>query len=111
MVVATLDAEPDDTVVRFTLTVENDGDEPLELSFRDGQRAEFLAQTEADEETVWQWSDGRMFMQMLGSETIEPGETVTYDGIWENPDSGTYRCRGELVAEGHGISAETRVSI
>jgi hypothetical protein len=109
MVTATLDAEPDDTAVRFTLTVENDGDDPLELSFRDGQRVEFLAESES--ETVWQWSEGRMFMQMLGSETLQPGETVSYEGVWENPESGTYDCRGEVVAEGHGITAETTVSV
>ncbi|SEO76937.1 Intracellular proteinase inhibitor [Halogranum amylolyticum] len=109
MVTATLDAEPEGTVVRFTLTVENDSEDPLELSFPDGQRAEFLAQRGG--ETVWRWSEGQMFMQMLGSETVEPGETVTYEGVWESPESGTYDCRGEVVAEGHGIDAETTVSI
>lgn len=109
MVTATLDAEPDDTAVRFTLTVENDGDEPVTLSFRNGQRAEFLAQRE--NETVWQWSKGQMFVQMLGSETLEPGETVSYEGVWENPESGAYDCRGEVVAEDQSIAAETTVSV
>ncbi|EJN61621.1 BsuPI-related putative proteinase inhibitor [Halogranum rubrum] len=109
MVTATLDADAGEGAVQFTLTVENDGDDPLELSFPDGQRAEFLAQ--ADGETVWRWSDDQMFMQMLGSETIEPGGTATYEGIWEGPKPGTYDCRGEVVAEGHGIAAETTVSV
>lgn len=109
MVTTALDAELRDGDVQFTLTVKNDDSDPLSLSFRDGQRVEFLAQR--DGETVWQWSEGQMFMQMLGSETLDPGETVTYEGVWENPDSGTYQCRGDVVAEGHGLTAETTVSV
>lgn len=109
MLTATLDAESDESAVRFLLVVENDGDEAVELSFRDGQRAEFLV--ESDDEAVWRWSEGQMFMQVLGTETIEPGERVEYEGTWEDPSPGTYNGIGELVAEGHHVRAETTVTV
>lgn len=109
MLTATLDTKTDESVVRFRLIVENDGDESVDLSFRDGQRAEFLVQS--DDDPVWRWSEGQMFMQMLGSETVEPGEKVEYEGMWEEPSSGTYEALGELVAEGHHVRAETTFSV
>ena len=108
MLAATLDAETEGTDCRFTLTVENTGDEEVTLSFRNGQRAEFVASADGDE--VWRWSQGQMFTQVLSAETVEPGQRVTYEGIWENPASGTYDCRGEVAAD-VDVAAETTVSV
>lgn len=109
MLDATLDAATDGDDLQFTLTVENTGDDPETLSFRDSQRAEFVAH-DGDSE-VWRWSEGQMFAQMLGSETVDPGATVAYEGEWEGARPGTYTVVGEVVADDRDVSAETTVTV
>lgn len=105
--------------VRFDLAVTNAGAEPVDLTFRTGQRAEFAvyeagpapspddpaATADADGEPVWRAGRGRMFTQMLGQETVEPGETRHYEDAWESPDAGSYRVIGEVTASDHNLRA------
>ncbi|WP_224269257.1 BsuPI-related putative proteinase inhibitor [Haloprofundus salinisoli] len=111
MLTATLTATPQEEYVEFELTVENRGDERVTLSFRDARRAEFVV-TDADGDSeVWRWSDGRMFAQMLGSETLDPGESMTFEGVWDDPEPGEYAVVGELAAADAGAEAETALSV
>ena len=95
--------------VALSLTVENEGTEPVELPFRTAQRADFVAYRDGEE--VWRWSDGRMFAQVLGEERLNPGETLTVDATWDAPPSGEYRVVGELVARGVDVASETTVTV
>ncbi|WP_254543796.1 BsuPI-related putative proteinase inhibitor [Halomarina pelagica] len=92
--------------VTFAFTVENAGDEPVSLTFSDAARADFVVDDER-----WRWSDGRLFAQVLGEETLAPGESRTYEAEWPDPDPGTHEARAELLAREHDCEARTRFEI
>ena len=104
----TLDATVDDDV-QVTFTVTNEGDDPVDLSFSDALEADFAVRDDGEE--VWRFSDGRMFAQMLGSETIDPGGTATYVAAWEDPDTGSYTAVATSAAREHDCEAETEFSV
>ena len=104
-----LNARTEDDHVTFAFTVENRSDETETLSFRDACTADF-AVTDAEEE-CWRWSQGRMFTQALQSTELTPGESVTYEGAWKHPESGTYTAVATLEAENHGCEAHTEISV
>lgn len=111
MLTATLDVETDDDTARFTLTVSNESDDPVSLTFSDSQRVDFVVRdSEADTER-WRWSEGQLFAQMLGSETLDPGESVEYDAEWSADDAGSFVCRAELVDNATSASAESAFSL
>lgn len=104
-----LDIETDGDRVAFAFTVENDGDEPATLSFRDACTADFAV---FDGETErWRWSQGRMFAQMLQSADLAAGESVTYEGEWGSPESGSYTAVATLEAENVDCEARTDFSV
>jgi hypothetical protein len=47
-----------------------------------------------------------MVTQALGSETLAPGEAVSYEGTWRDPPAGTYRIVGEATATDRDVRAE-----
>ena len=117
MLTASLSAADGHKGVDLALTISNDGDEPTTLRFRTGQRADFAAypvgetgaQTESD--PVWRHGAGRMFTQVLGSETLEAGESVSYEATWPDPPAGTYRVVGTLTAEEPDVEAAATVEV
>jgi hypothetical protein len=109
MLSTTLSVDLTDDDVQFSLAVENAGDESVTLSFRNGMRADFAVRD--GDEVVWRWSEGRMFTQALGSETIDPGETRSFGATWEDPEPGGYTVVGELAADDHDATAETEFSV
>jgi hypothetical protein len=109
MLTAELNVDPAADTVEFALVVENAGDENETLNFRDGRRADFAAYRDGSE--VWRWSDGRMFAQALGSETLAPGERVTYRGTWDAPESGSYVAIGTLAAVDRTVDADAEFLI
>lgn len=105
---ASLTAESTTEGVELQLTVANEGDDAVTLSFRDAQRAEFVA---TDDQEVWRWSDGRMFTMATGSETLEPGEDISIEAVWPDPPAGEYVVRAWLTAEDADATAEARVAV
>jgi len=99
----------------LVLTVANAGDDPVTLRFRTGQRVDFAAyriggkdgrdEADSDADPVWRYSTGRMFTQALGSETLEPGDSATYEARWRDPPPGRYRFVGEVIAEECDLTA------
>jgi hypothetical protein len=77
--------------VEFVFSVTNAGDEPVTIRFRSGLAAD-IAVHGADA-AVWQWSDSRLFTQARWSETLAPGESVTHEATWPDPEPGTYEVR------------------
>jgi len=128
---ASVTATVEDGDVELSFAVRNAGDEPVECSFRDGQRVEAVAERdsdggdEADADTggddgvrdddgageVWRYGDDRLFSMALGTETVPPGGEVTFDVTWPDPDPGEYRVRAWLTATDADASAETRVTV
>ncbi|GAB6877844.1 hypothetical protein JCM17823_01180 [Halorubrum gandharaense] len=130
MLDATLSAAPtaDGDAVDLALTVTNAGADPVSLSFRTGQRADFVARAVGDgggggrgdgtagtagtdTDPVWRYGEGRMFTQVLGSETLDPGESTTYIATWSNPPAGAYEVEGELAASDADVSATATVEV
>ncbi|MFO8114268.1 MAG: BsuPI-related putative proteinase inhibitor [Halorubrum sp.] len=141
MLDAALTAADGDDGVDFALTVTNEGDEPVTLRFRTGQRADFAAYEGVDDDArdadgdapfrdadgdapfrdadgdapdtdpVWRHGAGQLFTQALGSETLEPDESSTYEGTWRDPPAGEYLVVGWLTADDHDASATARVAV
>ena len=105
----TLEADAGDDRVEFAFTVENVGDEAVELQFSDSQRAEVTASD--GDETVWRFSDGRAFAQMMATERLAPGEQFTFECAWEHPPAGTFDVEATLTAIRADCAAATRVSV
>ena len=98
-----------DDIVDFELLVTNAGSEPEELSFRSGFTADFVV---LDGETErWRWSEDKVFMQSLRSETLAPGEEVRYEGTWSDPSPGEYVAVATLQAEGRDVEVRERFSV
>lgn len=135
---ATLDATVTDHGVEFDYAVENAGDEPVELRFRSGKKADVAVYDASDPEglprqalskegtgaemrsgtphddedpgEVWRWSDGRMFTQALESRTLDAGETATYTLVWDGPEPGEYVGVATLDADADCV-ASTEFSV
>lgn len=90
-----LDASMTGGAVSFAFTVENTGGDPVDLSFSSAQTHDVVVRDDGAD--VWRFSEGQMFAQMLGSETLGPGEAVTYEATWEDPDPGSYEAVAELA--------------
>ena len=82
--------------VEFAFTVTNEGSEAVDLHFSDAAKAEFVVQDGSRE--VWRFTEGRVFAQMLSTDRLEPTESVTYDGEWNEPTPGAYTAVTELQA-------------
>lgn len=98
-----------DEGVEFAFTVINTGSEPVDLEFRSGQVADFTVSE--DNSVVWQWSEDKMFTQALQSETIAPDESVTYSGLWPDPDPGSYTVIATLEAVNASVDATAEFSV
>jgi hypothetical protein len=79
--------------VHFELHVTNVAATPTVLEFATAQRYDFAVAT-ADGQRIWRWSEQHAFAQVLGTETLAPGETRRYDAVWR---PGGWH--GELVVE------------
>ena len=86
-------------VIELTLELQNNSDQPLVLDFSSGQRYDFaILRTPAD--TVWSWSEERMFMQMLGQETVQPNQVLVYrEQVSPQLPAGTFTIVGRIVAQ------------
>jgi hypothetical protein len=98
--------------VVMSLKVTNNRKEDLILTFPTAQRYDFIV--EKGKQIVWIWSEGRMFAQAIGRETIGAGETVSYEIVWDQsglenirPPLGAYTVQGilktmpEIASEKH----------
>jgi len=122
MIDAALATDEGDEGVDLALTVTNEGDDPVTLRFRTGQRADFAAFESsagdgADDPRrstagpVWRHGEGRAFTQALGTETLAPGGSATYKGTWRRPRPGVYLIVGTLTAEEHEAEATATVTV
>ena len=122
MIDTALAADEGDAGVDLALTVTNEGDDPVTLRFRTGQRADFAAfESPAGGEAgdprrstagpVWRHGEGRAFTQALGTETLASGGSATYEGTWRSPRPGVYLVVGTLTAEEHDAEATATVAV
>ncbi|WP_049970619.1 BsuPI-related putative proteinase inhibitor [Haladaptatus cibarius] len=104
-----LTATPGDGNVEFELTVKNPSDDPVDVTFRSGLKADFAVLE--DDQEIWRASDGRMFTQALQSETFDPDSERTYSGGWADPAPGYYTVVATLEIMEEDVEARTDFSI
>ena len=83
-------------VARWELRLTNEGPEPVALAFRTSQQGDVALEQGGVE--CWRWSDGHMFLQVLGERELAPGE------VW------TFALEGELGVEPGEYDAVATVS-
>ncbi len=92
-------------IVRAQIRLVNESPEALRLDFPTSQRFDFLLEDERGA-IVFRWSDGKVFLPVLGQEIVRPGTSLVYEETFSLPDSargilpaGRYALKGILVAE------------
>ena len=88
--------------VAIALQLKNEGATTREYSFSTAQRFDLIV--ERDGAKVWQWSDDRLFAQVLSTLAVRPGDSRLFKAEWGQVDAqgrpvppGTYRIRGWIV--------------
>lgn len=104
-----LDVSVDGVRVVFSLHVQNTGEGLVTLDFRSGQRADYVVFE--DDTEVYRWSEGRMFTQAVGTESIEPGVSVAYRGEWSEPAPGNYTVIATLEAVGNSVETSATFEV
>ncbi len=76
--------------VKLTFTVKNSSKVPVKLVFPSGMKYDFEIRKGKGPsgEKVWQWSQGRMFAQMVIQTTLEPGKQLTYSETFAPGENG-----------------------
>jgi len=101
--------------VTFRFAVSNGTGGPVELTFRDGCRADFAVRREDDgdgeDEEVWRWSEGRSVTRETGHARLEPGEEAVFEESWPDPEPGDYTAEATLRVAEHDVRAETPFSV
>lgn len=91
--IATLfDVIPGVNGVDFTLSIANNTKEAVELRFPTSQTHDFKV-LNSKGETIWQWSQGRMFTQAMQSKVVKSHDTLTIANDWDAKNA-----KGEYVA-------------
>lgn len=103
--VTSLEVQVAQDSVHLRLHVTNVAEEPFQLDFSSGQRYDFSIHE--GEREIWRWSEGRGFIQALGSERIPPGGTLSYTASWDPAGrTGTFRAVGIITAMDTPISQQ-----
>jgi hypothetical protein len=91
-----------DEPIKMRLEVVNTAGRAITLTFPSAQRYDFIVKK--GKQTIWQWSEGRMFAQVLGRYDLGPGDTISYEYKWDQtagdgtkPGLGAYTFEGLLM--------------
>lgn len=106
---ASIEATVNDDVA-FDVTVTNEGDDPVELTFQSGLDVDVAVYERSDDEPVWRWSDDRMFTQAVQTCTIEPDDRLERTYTWPDPPSGEYEAVATLANE-RDVEARTELTV
>jgi uncharacterized protein (DUF58 family) len=83
--------------IEMILEVSNRTNKEITLNFRDAQRFDFVIRKNG--ETLWLWSEGKMFAQVLGEKRLGPNESVAYTARFaEKLAPGTYTVEAMIVS-------------
>ena len=100
-----------DEPIVMTLRVTNTSDHQITLQFSSGQRYDFTIQDDSGV-VLWRWSDGRAFTMALGTESLDPGESLRYEERFSGHlDPAAYRVTGTLTVTGDPISASAMITV
>jgi hypothetical protein len=68
--------------VRFAFLVKNVGGKHAEVNFANGQAYDFVV-VDSTGRRLWQWSEGRMFTQIVQNRQLGAGETMQVGETWK----------------------------
>ena len=110
MLEVTLSSQPRGDSLAFELRVENHGEEAVELSFPDAQRVRVsVFPANGDDDPVWRSDVDQMFAQVVGTETVPAGASVTFETAWKEPEPGEYLAVGEVTCQDRELAAEETI--
>jgi len=96
--------------VTFRLAVTNAGSTPVELTFRDGRRADVVVYDATTDDECWRWSDGKLFTQAIERVTLAPSDRFEREYVWSDPSPGEYVAVAGLTAD-EDVTARIAVTI
>jgi hypothetical protein len=100
-----------DDAIGLTLGVRNNSDSSVVLQFATGQRYDFTILT-AEGDTAWSWSADRNFTQVLGQETVQPGQGLLFRRqVQPGLKSGTFRLVGRITASNLALADTTVIVV
>ncbi|MGM8214693.1 BsuPI-related putative proteinase inhibitor [Bacillaceae bacterium W0354] len=82
------DVKTDVNSVSFKMSLENKGEEPIDLSFSSGQQFEIVVKDQETNEEVYRYSEDKAFTLALITETLEPGDVKTWEEKWDYTKDG-----------------------
>jgi hypothetical protein len=101
---------PGDTI-RFAMRVVNGTADTAVLEFTSTQRVDLWI-TRPDGESVYTWSMDKLFGQMLGQDSVAPGDTLEFRETAPAPaQAGEYRLRGAVTASNHDLADTATVTV
>ena len=86
---------PQGKPISLFLSITNCDNEPMRRQYGSSQLYDFVVRDSGGQE-VWRWSHGIVFLTVRTYQTFQPGETVTYTGVWDQLSNA-----GEQVTPGH----------
>lgn len=97
--------------VTWEVTVTNGTDDPVDLEFTSGQRADVTLTRDGEE--VYRWSRGLMFTQDLATVTVPEGgaETFPLEEPGLDVDPGDYRLTASVTVSNRKLSVERQVTV
>lgn len=104
-----LDVAVGDDSVEFVLTVQNGGTEPIDLEFPSGKVVDVAVEEDGSE--VWRWSDGRMFVEAVQTETVPAGGSVSHAVAWDEPRPGEYTATASLEATDRALAERASFTV
>jgi hypothetical protein len=85
--------------VRFTFRLVNNAGRDERLTFPTGQHYDFWTTRGTTES--WRWSEDRVFIQTITTQTILPQGSLTLSEFWKPERAGRYIAHGRLTAQGY----------
>ena len=97
-------------VVTLRLVLRNVSAAPQTLEFSSGQRYDFAI--EDTRAPVWRWSASQTFAQVLGEQTLAPGDSVVHSEQFKGElTAGPYRAVGTIVRMGEPVTASAEFQV
>ncbi|WP_228275551.1 BsuPI-related putative proteinase inhibitor [Gracilibacillus oryzae] len=92
------EAEQQEDGVHFHFELINHHEEDVEVSFPSGKQYDILVKK--GDETIYQFSEDKLFTEAVVKETIPSGESATWEEVWEigeDVEAGEYNVEMQLV--------------
>jgi len=93
--------------VKLTFHVVNAGGADAELDFPSSQTHEVVVLDSLGRQ-VWQWSEGKMFTQVMQARTLRASDTMSFDERWVGASRGRYVAVARLTSANYPV--ESRVA-